>query len=632
MRDQVGSDRRCRRHAESPGNSEQHHHGKHRPDDLEPSVGEDQQQHRAQHFGGVTERQDQAPVEAIGDLPGNQDQRQERHELREPYEAQVQRIVRDRVDLPSHGDALHLHGERGKETGEKETREIRIAEHPQRLSTCSAHGHRDRWCNFILRLSQIGACTTLRPGASHNGPRVCWPRSRSEVLKNHERRSRTHRRAPFPPDRPLAAAAHAAQARRAGAASLGSARDARRRRIPGARCGTSYYGDPLEFQERHYKEFVTFLPYVQRFLYGSSVGQEASQRHGEPSIRVFRRADVARVRVTYDDGAAIDLRGRARRSLFLPRRRHRDARVRDARQRHHRSIGRRTRCSASAAHIPRSGNAAARAATVRGASSGWAQTAKCWRPRTTSSSRNTSAHVGRYRAPCDRRALGVPAEAARCSSIRARPGRCATASSSTTACRSWPTSSFDDPTRALARAISCASACVTRPGERDSLPYSDQARSSRFEAEYCDDRFWGRAGGSVLGRHAPHLHRAAARRRRPAGRLFLHRPRNRHVRPVPAPVFPAVPDRALSHSAALLSMSDELAVAMNRLEVGDLESVRQFKRAIRSSMEIFLRFTHRYWFHEVSNQEIARSIFDRLTSAARHRRRSTRKSAPKWRT
>jgi Mg2+ and Co2+ transporter CorA len=60
-------------------------------------------------------------------------------------------------------------------------------------------------------------------------------------------------------------------------------------------------------------------------------------------------------------------------------------------------------------------------------------------------------------------------------------------------------------------------------------------------------------------------------------------------------------------------MSDELAVAMNRLEVGDTESVRQFKRTIRQSMEVFLRFTHRYWFHEVSNQDLARSIFNRLT-------------------
>ena len=60
-------------------------------------------------------------------------------------------------------------------------------------------------------------------------------------------------------------------------------------------------------------------------------------------------------------------------------------------------------------------------------------------------------------------------------------------------------------------------------------------------------------------------------------------------------------------------MSDELAVAMNRLRVGDTESVKLFKRTIRQMMEIFLRFTHRYWFHEVSNQALARSVFGRLS-------------------
>jgi Mg2+ and Co2+ transporter CorA len=60
-------------------------------------------------------------------------------------------------------------------------------------------------------------------------------------------------------------------------------------------------------------------------------------------------------------------------------------------------------------------------------------------------------------------------------------------------------------------------------------------------------------------------------------------------------------------------MSDELAVAMNRLIVGDTRSVRAFKRVIRQMMEVFLRFTHRYWFHEVSNQIMVRSLFARLT-------------------
>jgi len=60
-------------------------------------------------------------------------------------------------------------------------------------------------------------------------------------------------------------------------------------------------------------------------------------------------------------------------------------------------------------------------------------------------------------------------------------------------------------------------------------------------------------------------------------------------------------------------MSDELAVAMNRLTVGEIESVKQFKRTIRQMMEVFLRFTHRYWFHEVSSQTLARSVFGRLS-------------------
>ncbi len=60
-------------------------------------------------------------------------------------------------------------------------------------------------------------------------------------------------------------------------------------------------------------------------------------------------------------------------------------------------------------------------------------------------------------------------------------------------------------------------------------------------------------------------------------------------------------------------MSDELAVAMNRLTVGDPPSVRMFKRTIRQMMEVFLRFTHRYWFYKVSQQPLAHTIYERLT-------------------
>jgi hypothetical protein len=38
--------------------------------------------------------------------------------------------------------------------------------------------------------------------------------------------------------------------------------------------------DPQDFRERSYREFVTFLPFVQRFLYGSKVGIDPARREG----------------------------------------------------------------------------------------------------------------------------------------------------------------------------------------------------------------------------------------------------------------------------------------------------------------------------------------------------------------
>ena len=57
-----------------------------------------------------------------------------------------------------------------------------------------------------------------------------------------------------------------------------------------------------EFQERHYKEFVTFLPFVQRFLYGSPAGQESAQ-HAAVAASASIVAATSRA-------CAADLRGR----------------------------------------------------------------------------------------------------------------------------------------------------------------------------------------------------------------------------------------------------------------------------------------------------------------------------------
>ena len=64
-----------------------------------------------------------------------------------------------------------------------------------------------------------------------------------------------------------------------------------------------YTGDPDGFHERHYHEFVTFLPYVQRFLYGEGRGSTAAGGRGSP-MRVFRRRDIAAVRLQPRPGDA----------------------------------------------------------------------------------------------------------------------------------------------------------------------------------------------------------------------------------------------------------------------------------------------------------------------------------------
>src|SRR5215813_12786496 len=65
-----------------------------------------------------------------------------------------------------------------------------------------------------------------------------------------------------------------------------------------------FTGDPGTFQERHYAEFVNFLPYVQRVLYGEGRGIQST----ESPIRVFRRHDVRAVRITLDrNGEPVEL-------------------------------------------------------------------------------------------------------------------------------------------------------------------------------------------------------------------------------------------------------------------------------------------------------------------------------------
>jgi len=64
------------------------------------------------------------------------------------------------------------------------------------------------------------------------------------------------------------------------------------------------------------------------------------------------------------------------------------------------------------------------------------------------------------------------------------------------------------------------------------------------------------------------------------------------------------------HRAALLSFSDFLSEAINDLDTRNPVSVRRFKRRIWATFQNFLTFTHRYWFHQVSELGHVRALFE----------------------
>jgi hypothetical protein len=365
--------------------------------------------------------------------------------------------------------------------------------------------------------------------------------------------------------------------------------------------------DPADFRERSYREFVTFLPFVRRFLYGSKAGLDPARREGEPSLRIFRRRDIRKVVITYGDGSSLTFDvGHVDLYFFL------DAdialhafelciddiplqRAQDTMFRFGRAYPGFWDASGEGANCPRRVAWLDERGVVRAVSD-------------FGDRRRYLEHVARHRTA--RLAAHweylleplLPADSERSGPLRFRPLEY----------YRMPFLAYlavDDP-KALSRADFVRLALATQPGERDVAPYSEQSLAT-FEKDYCDDRYWGRPreGGMsdtrfiVSGRVLGMVGRQ--------GDPFFCGPETgvlgqfRHQ-------YLLLFLIAHFHRAALLSMSDQLAVAMNRLEIGDTDSVKLFKRSIRQAMEIFLRFTHRYWYHEVSNQDFARGIFEKL--------------------
>jgi len=150
---------------------------------------------------------------------------------------------------------------------------------------------------------------------------------------------------------------------------------------------------------------------------------------------------------------------------------------------------------------------------------------------------------------------------------------------------------------------------VTAPGASETLPYS-AAYLASFEQRYCYDQFWNEQRQDPGSRtmSCGHAFAMVGDAREPffvdkeGGLLGQFRHQYFLLFLIPH-----------IHKATLLMLSDRMADALNRLDIRDAESVKRFKRVIRQLLEIFLRFTHRYWFHEVSDQPQARELY-RMTS------------------
>jgi len=371
-----------------------------------------------------------------------------------------------------------------------------------------------------------------------------------------------------------------------------------------------YTGSADDFHERHYNEFVTFLPYVQRFLYGDGRAQRAGHAAGSP-MRMFRRRDVARVRVVSKPGDAALLLDIVHVDLYfflnidlvllnvevsadeLPL-----AQAQDLLYRFGRAYPAGWDATGHALHCMTSVEFLDAANTVLASSD--AQDREAF-----------LAHVAEHRAPRIAAHWAFMMEPL-VSDHSGRPGALRFRQIEYYRMPTMAYLAVDEP-RALTRNDFVRLGLLSAAPEGDNealLPFAEP-QLAEFESKHCYDRFWTDAGAAPNTRYLCSGHSlvvvgdARSAFYNCAERGVLAQFRHQHFL-----LF------LIAHfqKAALLMFSDRLAEVLKHLDIADPDSIRRFKRAIRESFAGFLGFTHRYWFHEVSEQAQARALF-RMSTA-----------------
>lgn len=160
---------------------------------------------------------------------------------------------------------------------------------------------------------------------------------------------------------------------------------------------------------------------------------------------------------------------------------------------------------------------------------------------------------------------------------------------------------FDDP-RSLTLGDFTRIGFAAKWGDSNTLPYAEKFLVN-FEEKHCYDRYWDPASPEMNTRYtfcgvAFTMITKQKDDRTDLLSSFRHQ-------------FFQIGTIANFHKGALLNLSNRFSIAVELLKVGDYESVREFKKNVREALELFLRFNHRYWFHEISNQVQAHDIFRR---------------------
>ena len=363
--------------------------------------------------------------------------------------------------------------------------------------------------------------------------------------------------------------------------------------------------DPLLYQERHYREFVAFLPHVQRFLYGERASRTGRTTYGESPMRIYRRNDISAVRVYFDAASdpltlevvhadlyfffdvdvvipVVEIKAHG---LSLTRAQELIYRFGRAYPAGWNTDGSALHCFSRVEWLDAKGDVLS--------ASDYDNRGKFFSSVCEGQTTTISSHWEFLLAPMiiNQRAESCPVRYRQLEFHR------------------MPTMSYlsvDDPT-SLTRGDYMRLAYASAPGEPEATPYSEVFLND-FERRFCYDRFFDPSRKTGIpntrivcsGQSFVAIGEASQPFFADKERGFLSQFRHQYF---------LVGLIAHFHRAALLMLSDRLVATVSRLDLDDNESVSRFRYDIRQTLETFLRFTHRYYFSEISDQLPVRDVF-----------------------